>query len=234
MDVFAGSWRRIVRLLKSTQVEYLMGPMQTQAEWIVQIPWLVIEAEAALKAYIRGDKEPIFTFMVTRLKLRRPTDDHAQALALALLAQDWKRTADHRDPRAVRLALRSLVNAGEDWEANHQIAGGRIASLDDLQSRLLIHPSCREAGPEAIVIANVVPWAEHFDSRDVRHAVARLNETETAVTRTWAEDTYPNWREAAMLHQQKAPEFSDRVRRKLRRSGKEMARRRSLRDQEEK
>ena len=48
VDVFAGSWRRIVRLLKSKQVEYLMGPMQTQAEWIVQSPWLVIEAEAAL------------------------------------------------------------------------------------------------------------------------------------------------------------------------------------------
>ncbi|MEY2244869.1 hypothetical protein [Streptomyces sp. BF23-18] len=232
VDVFAGSWRRIVPLLKSSQVEYLMAPMRTRVEWIVRIPWLVIEAEAALKAYMRGEKEPIFTFMVTRLKLRRPNDDHAQALALALLTQDWKRAADHHDARAVRLTLRSLVNAGEDWETSHQVAGNRIASLDDLQARLMVDPACRTAGPEEIAIANCVPWAEGFESRDVRHAIARLNEIETAVARTWAEDTYPNWREAVALHPEEAPELSDRVRRKLRRYGNEASRRRSLRGQE--
>ncbi|WP_327250098.1 hypothetical protein [Streptomyces sp. NBC_01320] len=188
----------------------------------------MIEAEAALEAYLENDKKPLFDFMVQRLKLRRPSEDHAQALMLALLCKDWKHETDLSDPRAVRLALRKLTDAGEGWEANHQVAGGKITSLEDLQAREVPLPPSRTSGPEEFVIANLVPWAESFDNRHVRHAVARLDQAESAVTRRWAEETFPNWREAVLPHEQQAPEFSDRVRRKLRRHGKEIIRRQSI------
>jgi hypothetical protein len=217
-----------------TRVVDLIAPMQTLVKWVATIPWMVLEAEAALDAYAAGDPEPLFTFMATRLRLRRPTEDHAQALALALFTQDWKRDTDIRDPDAVRLVLRKLAAAGEDREANHQVAGGKIASLEHLQSRKVVLPHCATPGPEEIVVAELVSWIDRFNSRHVRNVVGRLNELERAVTRTWAEESYPSWPEAVLLHQQ-GPQFALRMQRKLRRHGKEIARRQGLlRNQEEK
>lgn len=215
------------------RIAQLMAPMQAAAAWVARIPWLVIQAEAALDAYVRGDREPMFDFIRTCLGLRRPTDDHAQALALALFAQDWKDTTDLRDPRAVRLALHKLAAAGEVWEANHQVAGYKIASLEDLQAKEVRLPPSHAAGPEETVVKELVSWVDSFDSRHVVNVVRRLGEPEMAVTRTWAEETFPDWSEAVLLHRQE-PRFANRMKRKLRREGKEITRRLNiLRSQEE-
>ncbi|SCD31963.1 hypothetical protein GA0115243_100877 [Streptomyces sp. ScaeMP-e83] len=44
-----------------------------------------------------------------RLRLRPATEDHAQALALALLLRKWENHVDLQDAEAVRLALRACA-----------------------------------------------------------------------------------------------------------------------------
>jgi hypothetical protein len=211
-----------------SRVGRLVGPMLDAAAWFSQLPWLVIEAEAALAAYEAGDTKPMFAFMVNRLNIRNPDEDHAQALVVALFSKEWKQETDLGDARAVRLTLRRLAAAGDVREANHQVAGGRVDSLERLKARRFFRPESPMEGPEVTAIANLVSWADTFESRYVRWAVGRLDELETAVVRRYAEETYPNWREAARLDGQEAPGLSERVRRKLRRFGREIDRRQLL------
>ncbi|MDW8805501.1 hypothetical protein P1P68_12110 [Streptomyces scabiei] len=174
------------------------------------IVWL---ARAALEAYLHGDHEPMREFLYTHLRLRPPTEDHAQALALALLLRKWEEQVDLQDADAVRAVLRKCAREGNDLDGDHQVMGYKIGHVEEGMD--LLSPS---PGPEDLAIATVVPWAERFDNRHVRHATGRLKDPEQTVARVWAENAPINWRQAPLLVGQDVA-MGERVRRKLLRLG---------------
>ncbi|MFD7854581.1 hypothetical protein ACFV6B_09900 [Streptomyces microflavus] len=180
---------------------------------------IVWRARAALSSYQQGDPGPIREFLHDCLRLRPATEDHAQALAFALLLREWENHVDLQDADAVRLALRACAREGNDLDSDHQVLGHSIGHLPmgiDLRSP--------EPGPEDVAISAATPWADRFDNRDVRHATRRLKSNEQRVARAWAENSELNWRQAPLVVDMDV-EMGSRVRRKLLRVGEEIVRR---------
>jgi hypothetical protein len=174
---------------------------------------IVWAARTALDAYLDGDHDPMREFLYTHLRLRPPTEDHAQALALVLLLREWEKEVDLQDADAVRAILRKYAREGNDMDGDHQVMGRKIGHLPEGLDLLSPAP-----GPETLAIARVVPWPEHFDDRCVRYATRRLKETEQRVARVWAENPELNWLQAPELVGQDVA-MGTRVRRKLLRAG---------------
>lgn len=180
---------------------------------------IVWEARAALNSYQQGDPEPMEEFLHNRLRLRSATEDHAQALAFALLLREWENHVDLQDADAVRLALRACAREGNLLDSDHQVMGRSVGHLPvgiDLRSP--------EPGPEDVAVSAATPWADRFDSRDVRYATRRLKSNEQRVARAWAENSELNWRQAPLVVDMDV-EMGSRVRRKLLRAGDEIVRR---------
>ncbi|KUO20781.1 hypothetical protein AQJ91_12810 [Streptomyces dysideae] len=192
----------------------LLNPLRSVARRIERLGAPIVwAAHAALNAYLDGDHDPMREFLHKHLRLRPPTEDHAQALALALLVREWEKEVDLQDADAVRAVLRKYAREGNDLDGDHQVMGRMIGHLPEGLDLLSPAP-----GPEALAIARVVPWPEHFDNRDVRYATRRLKETEQTVARVWAENPELNWLQAPELVGQDVA-MGTRVRRKLLRAG---------------
>ncbi|MDX3309246.1 hypothetical protein P1S61_09080 [Streptomyces sp. ME08-AFT2] len=174
------------------------------------IVWL---ARAALDAYLHGDHEPMREFLYTHLRLRPHSEDHAQALAMALLLREWEEQVDLQDADAVRAVLRKCAREGNDLDGDHQVMGYKIGHM-----KVGIELLSPTPGPEDLAIATVVPWAERFDNRHVRNVTGRLKDVEQRVARVWAENDPINWRQAPELVGQDVA-MGERVRRKLLRLG---------------
>lgn len=220
-DAMASAWNRVFAMPNLTGVGLLRGlpdgllqPLRSITRLIeslgAPIVWL---ARAALDAYLHDDHEPMREFLYTHLRLRPPTEDHAQALAMALILREWENQVDLQDADAVRAVLRQCAREGNDLDGDHQVIGHRIGHMEEGID--LLSP---EPGPEALAIASVMPWAEHFDNRHVRYATRRLKDTEQRVARVWAENAPINWRQAPQLDGQDVA-VGERVRRKLLRLG---------------
>lgn len=180
---------------------------------------IVWEARAALNSYQQGDSGPMREFLHDRLRLRPATEDHAQALAFALLLREWENHVDLQDADAVRLALRACAREGNLLDSDHQVMGRRVGHLPvgiDLRSP--------EPGPEEVAVSAATPWADRFDNRHVRYATKRLKSNEQRVARAWAENSELNWRQAPLVVDMDV-EMGSRVRRKLLRAGGEIVRR---------
>ncbi|MER6655251.1 hypothetical protein ABT248_32520 [Streptomyces sp. NPDC000971] len=180
---------------------------------------IVWRARAALNSYQQGDSGPMWEFLHDCLRLRPATEDHAQALAFALLLQEWENHVDLQDADAVRLALRACAREGNDMDSDHQVMGRSVGYLPvgvDLRSP--------EPSPEDVAISAAVPWADRFDNQAVRYATGRLKNNEQRVARVWAENTDLNWRQAP-LQVDLDIDMGNRVRRKLLRVGDEIVRR---------
>ena len=185
--------------------------------WIEGLgPAVVWEARAALASYQRGDTGPMRRFIHTHLRLRPPTEDHEQALALALLEGSWKQGIDLQDPKEVLTALRRLAREGDYEERFHQVAGFRIGRLDTGFERRSPVP-----GPDDLAIARILPWAEQFDDRNVRYATRRLKDEQQTVARAWAENPDLDWLQAPQLVGHEA-HIGTQVRRKLRGLGNQI------------
>ncbi|MEV7881863.1 hypothetical protein [Streptomyces microflavus] len=180
---------------------------------------IVWEARAALNSYLQGDPGPMGEFLHDRLRLRPATEDHAQALAFALLLREWENHVDLQDADAVRLALRACAREGNDLDSDHQVMGHSVGHLPvgiDLRSP--------EPGPEDVAVSAATPWADRFDSQHVRYATKRLKNNEQRVARVWAENSELNWHQAPLLVDMDV-DMGNRVRRKLLRAGDEIVRR---------
>ncbi|MDT9701874.1 hypothetical protein [Streptomyces sp. P17] len=138
---------------------------------------------------------------------------------MALLLREWEEQVDLQDPDAVRAVLRKCAREGNDLDSDHQVMGYKIGHIEERIDLLSPAP-----GPEALAIATVVPWAEHFDNRHVRCATGRLKEEEQKVARAWAENPRLNWRQAPPLVDEDVA-MGERVRRKLLRLGDDIVRR---------
>ncbi|MER6017711.1 hypothetical protein [Streptomyces anulatus] len=180
---------------------------------------IVWEARAALDSYQQGDSGPMREFLHDRLRLRPATEDHAQALAFALLLREWENHVDLQDADAVRLALRACAREGNLLDSDHQVMGRSVGHLPvgiDLRSP--------EPGPEEVAVSAATPWADRFDSQHVRYATKRLKSNEQRVARAWAENSELNWQQAPLVVDMDV-EMGNRVRRKLLRAGGEIVRR---------
>ncbi|MDG9688267.1 hypothetical protein QC334_37020 [Streptomyces sp. DH18] len=180
---------------------------------------IVWKARAALDSYQQGDSGPMREFLHDRLRLRPATEDHAQALAFALLLREWENHVDLQDADAVRLALRACAREGNLLDSDHQVMGRSVGHLPvgiDLRSP--------EPGPEEVAVSAATPWADRFDSQHVRYATKRLKSNEQRVARAWAENSELNWQQAPLLVDMDV-EMGSRVRRKLLRAGGEIVRR---------
>ncbi|MEU8701629.1 hypothetical protein AB0C61_29015 [Streptomyces sp. NPDC048680] len=180
---------------------------------------IVWRARAALNSYQQGDPEPMREFLHDCLRLRPATEDHAQALAFALLLREWENHVDLQDTDAVRLALRACAREGNDLDSDHQVMGRSVGHLPaeiDLRSP--------EPGPEDMATSAATPWADRFDNQHVRYATKRLKNNEQRVARAWAENSELNWRQAPLLVDMDV-DMGNRVRRKLLRAGGEIVRR---------
>ncbi|MFD7137661.1 hypothetical protein [Streptomyces sp. NPDC059894] len=192
----------------------LLTPLRSVARRIERLGAPIVwAARAALDAYLDGDHDPMHEFLYTHLRLRPPTEDHAQALAMALIFREWEKEVDLQDADAVRAILRKYAREGNDLDGDHQVMGRMISHLPEGLDLLSPAP-----GPETLAIARVVPWSEHFDARYVRYATRRLKETEQRVARVWAENPELNWLQAPELVDQDVA-MGTRVRRKLLRAG---------------
>jgi hypothetical protein len=220
-DVMSAAWKRAFDMPGFTGVGLLRGlpdgllkPLRSITRLLeslgAPIVWL---ARAALDAYLHGDHEPMREFLYTHLRLRPSTEDHAQALAMALYLREWEGQVDLQDAVAVRAVLRKCAREGNDLDGDHQAMGYKIGHMEEGIDLLSPDP-----GPEALAIATVVPWAEHFDDRHVRYATGRLKDPEQQVARVWAENPPINWRQAPPLVGQDVA-MGERVRRKLLRLG---------------
>ncbi|MFG3172293.1 hypothetical protein [Streptomyces sp. NPDC048200] len=177
------------------------------------IVWL---ARQALDAYEDDDHQPMLEFLHVQLRIRPATEDHCQALALALFLREWEAQVDLHDPAAVRAALRECAWDGVKLEVDHQVAGRKIGYLPEG-----IDFRAPDPGPDVLAMAAVVPWAENFDNRDARYAARRLKSAEQQVAQAWTEDRSLNWRQAPQLVGQDIA-VGERVRGKLRRLGNEI------------
>ncbi|CAM5448658.1 hypothetical protein SHIRM173S_00348 [Streptomyces hirsutus] len=224
-DVMASAWNRVFDMPGLTGVGLLRGlpdgllqPLRSITRLLeslgAPIVWL---ARAALDAYLHDDHDPMREFLYTHLRLRPPTEDHAQALAMALILREWENQVDIQDADAVRAVLRKCAQEGNDLDGDHQVMGHKIGHMEEGIDLLSPQP-----GPEALAIATAVPWAEHFDNRHVRYATGRLKDTEQQVARVWAENAPINWRQAPPLVGQDVA-MGERVRRKLLRLGDDIA-----------
>ncbi|MEU0429758.1 hypothetical protein ABZ235_40565 [Streptomyces canus] len=224
-DAMSAAWNRaftmpgVTGLLRGLP-EGLLEPLRSVTRLLERlgapIVWL---ARAALDAYLNGDHEPMREFLYTHLRLRPPTEDHAQALAMALFLREWEEQVDLQDADAVRTVLRKCAREGNDLDGDHQVMGYKIGHIEERIDLLSPTP-----GPEALAIATVVPWTEHFDNRHVRHATGRLKDAEQKVARVWAENPRVNWRQAPSLVDEDIA-MGERVRRKLLRLGDDIVRR---------
>ncbi len=215
----ASAWNRVIDLPGFTGLlrglpDGVLKPLRSITRLIEclgsPIVWL---ARAALDAYLHGDSEPMREFLYTHLRLRPHTEDHAQALAMALLLREWEEQVDLQDTDAVRAVLQKCARDGNDLDGDHQVMGYKIGHMKEGIELLSSAP-----GPEALAIATVVPWAEHFDDRHVRNVTGRLKDAEQRVARVWAENAPINWRQAPELVGQDVA-MGERVRRKLLRLG---------------
>ncbi|MEU1144877.1 hypothetical protein ACFYO9_01060 [Streptomyces sp. NPDC005863] len=218
-DAMASAWNRVFDMPGFTGLmrglpDGLLEPLRSITRLIERlgapIVWL---ARAALDAYLHGDHEPMRAFLYTHLRLRPPTEDHAQALAMALFLREWEEQVDLQDADAVRAVLRKCAREGNDLDGDHQVMGYKIGHMEEGIDLLSPAP-----GPEALAIATVVPWAERFDNRHVRHVTGRLEDPEQRVARVWAENAPINWRQAPHMVGQDVA-MGERVRRKLLRLG---------------
>lgn len=218
-DAMTAAWNRafdmpgLTGLLRGLP-DGLLEPLRSITRLIERlgapIVWL---ARAALDAYLHGDHEPMREFLYTHLRLRPPTEDHAKALAMALFLREWEEQVDLQDADAVRAVLRKCAREGNDLDGDHQVMGYKIGHMEEGIDLLSPAP-----GPEALAIATVVPWAERFDNRHVRHVTGRLKDPEQSVARVWAENAAINWRQAPPMVGQDVA-MGERVRRKLLRLG---------------
>ncbi|EPH41469.1 hypothetical protein STRAU_5473 [Streptomyces aurantiacus JA 4570] len=197
-EEFLKSLRSVTRLL-----EHLETP-------------IVWAARMAMNAYRRGDHGPMRELLYTHLHIRPATEDHAQALALALLLREWETQVDLSDADAVRAALRQCAREGNDLDGDHKVKGRWIGHLEEG-----IEMPSPGPGPEDLAIASTVSWSDHFDNRDVRYATGRLKDAEQNVARAWAENGPVNWQEAPLLVGQDVA-MGNRVRRRLHRLGDEI------------
>ncbi|MGW2304986.1 hypothetical protein [Streptomyces sp. NPDC001809] len=186
---------------------------------------LVAEAKAAYRAYERGDARPLKEFISKQLRFLDRLDDRCQALALALLTEDWKQSIDVSDAKAVRRALTRAAREGNDLEGDHQAGKRRIGYHQDRDLDLWV------PGPEDLVINQVLPWHETFEDRRVRYTVGKLRPDEREIARAWAENPPIRWNQAPELVGADAP-AGERVRRKVRRLGTEAGRRELLLQEE--
>ncbi|MET7702719.1 hypothetical protein [Streptomyces sp. NPDC005485] len=218
-EAMAAAWNRAFDLPGLTGLlrglpDGLLKPLRSITRLLehlgAPIVWL---ARAALDAYLQGDHEPMREFLYTHLRLRPHSQDHAQALAVALLLREWEEQVDLQDADAVRAVLRKCAREGNDLDGDHQVMGQKIGHMKEGIELLSPAP-----GPEALAIATVVPWAEQFDNRHVRNATGRLKDVEQRVARVWAENDPINWRQAPELVGQDIA-MGERVRRKLLRLG---------------
>ncbi|MEU5561235.1 hypothetical protein AB0H47_34810 [Streptomyces globisporus] len=180
---------------------------------------IVWRARAALNSYQQGDPGPMREFLHDCLRLRPATEDHAQALAFALLLREWENHVDLQDADAVRLALRACAREGNDLDSDHQVMGRSVGYLPagiDLRSP--------ELGPEEVAVSAATPWADRFDNQHVRYATKRLKNNEQRVARAWAENSELNWQQAPRVVDMDV-DMGNRVRRKLLRAGDEIVRR---------
>ncbi|MEW2248618.1 hypothetical protein AB0907_14925 [Streptomyces sp. NPDC006975] len=220
-DSLAAAWSRfdmpgVTGLMRGFS-EGLLKPLRSITRLFdslgAPIVWL---ARAALDAYLHGDHEPMREFLYTHLRLRPPTEDHAQALAMALFLREWEEQVDLHDTDAVRAVLRKYAREGNDLDGDHQVMGHKIGHMEEGIDLLSSTP-----GPEALAVATVVPWVDQFDNRHVRYATGRLKDAEQRVARVWAENAPINWRQAPPLVGQDVA-MGERVRRKLLRLGDEI------------
>ena len=218
-DAMASAWNRpfdmpgltgLLRGLPDGLLEPLRSITRTLERLGAPIVWM---ARAALDAYLHNDHEPMSDFLFTHLRLRPPTEDHAQALAMALILREWEKQVDLQDADAVRAVLRKCAREGNDLDGDHQVMGYKIGHMEEGIDLLSPTP-----GPEDLAIATAVPWTEHFDNRHVSYATGRLKDTEQRVARVWAENAPINWRQAPELVGQDVA-MGERVRRKLLRLG---------------
>ncbi|QJS10784.1 hypothetical protein HKX69_15815 [Streptomyces argyrophyllae] len=221
-DVLASAWNRafdmpgVTGLMRGLSEEFLK-PLRSITRLLESLGAPIVwHARAALAAYLHGDHEPMREFLYRHLRLRPPTEDHAQALAMALFLREWEKQVDLQDTDAVRAVLRKYAREGNDLDSDHQVMGHKIDHVEEGIDLLSPTP-----GPEALAIATVVPWVDQFDNRHVRYATGRLKDAEQRVARVWAEYAPINWRQAPPLVGQDVA-MGERVRRKLLRLGVEI------------
>ncbi|WP_031191194.1 MULTISPECIES: hypothetical protein [Streptomyces] len=215
-------------LAHSERVRHALGAVTSRIAELVSVTsgyLLVAEAKKAYCAYEHGDARPLKEFISKQLRFLDRLDDRCQALALALLTGDWKRSINVSDARAVRRALTRAVREGNDLEGDHQAGKRRIGYHEDRDLDL------RVPGPEDLIISQVLPWHETFEDRRVRYTLGKLHPTEREIARAWAENPPIPWNLAPELVGAEAP-AGERVRRKVRRLGIEASRRDALLQEE--
>ena len=201
----------------SINLSGVVDAVRSAARWVQrqggEIAW---EARMALDAWAAGDQGPMLEFIYSRLGLRPPTEDHVQALSLAILDNSWQSDIDLEDARAVLLALRKAAREGDSREGLHQVAGVKITYLDEPSLQASYGP-----GPDELAIARIVPWTDQFDDRSVRYATRQLKQQEQVVAREWSEDPQLSWIQAPQLVGFD-PKLGESVRRKLLRLGRQI------------
>ncbi|MFD5699466.1 hypothetical protein [Streptomyces lasiicapitis] len=191
---------------------------------------MLLTLEASQAAFL-GQDAVVDTF--TRTLFRLPAARAArwrEAVSLALLG-DWYDTLVEtgngtfgasdllgylrRETRRVHLQLQPL------WE--RKVGGHQVRLLDQPvgQGMLLRDLVTDGSGPDKTVLRTVL------DDQRLAAVLALMSPAEQAVARAWAYDGASTWQEAAQGVGASAPAaFGERVRRKLRRQGREYLRRR--------
>ncbi|MEU7298100.1 hypothetical protein AB0A76_33730 [Streptomyces exfoliatus] len=167
-------------LAHTAWVRHALGSVTSQIAEFVSVAGgylLVAEAKAAYRAYERGDARLLKEFISKQLRFLDRLDDRCQALALALLTENWKQSIDVSDEKALRRALARAIREGNDLEGDHQARKRRIGYHQDRDLDLWI------PGPEDLVINQVLPWHETFEDRRARYTVKKLRPEEREIAR---------------------------------------------------
>ncbi|MFE7514128.1 hypothetical protein ACFU8I_23310 [Streptomyces sp. NPDC057540] len=201
--------------LIGSHVTHLFAEIGAVTDWAKQLkPSALAEARYAFDAYMKGDPEPMKRFLHRCLRPRPVSEDHCQALAVAMLERAWEQEVDLTDDRSVRLILAHYARQGCDLEPDHQIRGASIGYIPERWEQPATLP-----GPEDLVIPRLVPWAQQFETAPVRYVASRLDDQEEAVVRAFSEHGRMTWPKASALVEQDRAQ-GERARRKLIRLGK--------------
>ncbi|WP_344260844.1 hypothetical protein [Streptomyces sodiiphilus] len=205
--------------LIGSHAAHLFAEIGSVTDWAKQLkPSVLAEARYAFDAYMKGDPEPMKNFLHRCLRLRPVSEDHCQALAVAMFERAWEQEVDLTDDQSVRSILTQYARQGCDLERDHQIRGASIGYIPEGWEQRATLP-----GPEDLVIPRLVPWAQQFETAPVRYVASRLDDREEAVVRAFSENGRMTWPKASALVEEDRAQ-GERARRKLIRLGKKWSR----------
>jgi hypothetical protein len=206
--------RPLLAELIGDRLSGVLAGVRASVAWVERLrPSVLADARYAYKAYMAGDREPMKRFLLRSLRLWPVTEDHCQAMAVAMWEGRWEQEADLTDDRSVRKVLCGYARQGNISEYDHEIRGAKIGYIPDGWNQPDPGP-----GPEEEAISRLLPWVERFETATVRSILRQLSAQERAVVRVWAENHPVAWTVApTLVHQD--PSQGERNRRKLIRLG---------------